>query len=130
MFTDVKKMINYRELKELHPKAVGQLKAWVENNLKEFQQNMAKYATKESVTIPEITEAVVERAAESTVQILPRDLYDFFDDRKIFVLIDYIFEEGFVVNLIGMEYTKKAFLTRREAEVEGFQQAFKILNEQ
>lgn len=129
MFTTTK-MLNYREIKEQFPNVVEKLRLWVGNNLKTFQENMARLSKSENLTIPEISGEVVEKAVEATVQMVPRDLYCFFDSYKIFVLIDYIFEEGFIVNLIGADNKTKAFDTRREAEAVGFMDAFKILNEQ
>jgi hypothetical protein len=120
----------YKDIKEYAPKALEKLEAWVRTGLEGFQRiSITQLEIKDDVKIPEISNEHVSKATEVMLTSYFRTLYDFFDLNKIFLTIDYIFEEGFVVNVVGTEYLGQGSVTRIEAEIIGFKEAFRVMEE-
>jgi hypothetical protein len=128
MFTE-NKMLDFKLLKEEHPKAMAKLVEWVKGRLQRFQEiQMAALQIKEDVDAQPITD---KRAEEATLGLLIgyfRTIYDFLDENKIFLTTDYIFEEGFIVKFAGYK-TVEGHLSRIEAEITGIKAAIKYMEE-
>ena len=131
MFTKNNALL-YKEIEESTPKALKKLLDWVRGGLEGYQRVAMTQlqVDSSSIKIPEVTEEHVQKAAEALLVSYFRTLYDFFDQNKIFLTMDYIFEEGFIINVVGSEYLGHGSVTRIEAEIIGFREAFRVLEEQ
>jgi hypothetical protein len=130
MFTE-NRMLNYQELKEEYPKTMAKLVEWVKEKLERFQAVMLEQIQvdeRENVKIPEITLEWAENATGALLRSYHRTLWDFFDENKLFITTDYIFEEGFVVNFPGYK-TVEGHLSRIEAEIAGIKAAIKYMED-
>lgn len=128
MFTKNTNMLDYQLLKGECPKAMEKLIEWVRVNLENFQRVMIDQlgTIGGDVTIPPITAEHAEGATKSMLTSYYRTLYDFFDENKIFLTTDYIFEEGFVVAFSGYKSVEGS-LSRIDAEILGIKKAFEAL---
>ena len=131
MFTE-NKMLDYKELKEAYPKTMSKLMGWVKRNLENFQKTMISQVGSsigDDVEIPKITDEHAEAATGAILTSYSKTLYDFLDENKIFLTVDYIFEEGFVVAFAGYK-SVEGHLNRIEAEMVGFKAAFAKMEEE
>lgn len=128
MFTE-NKMLDYKELKGECPKAMAKLVEWVRGKLVRFQEIMkSQIQMEEDVETPIITLEWAENATEALLKSYHRTLWDWFDENKLFITTDYIFEEGFVVAFNGYK-TVEGHLSRIEAEITGIKAAIKHMEE-
>lgn len=109
------------------PKSKEKLKGFVKQTLLKFQE-VSSEAAKEAF-IPEVTEEMVDQYIQVILLLQSRNLYDFFDMNKLYITIDYVYQEGFMANIVGTEFSSKKYDYRVGAEKEVFEEAFKILEE-
>lgn len=122
--------MSLKEILQQCPKSAGKFYQWIHQHLRNIQVLHEKSISEDmEMVIPEIEKEFVELFAESTLSTNWRSLFSFFD------------QEGVVME-IGVDRTSDPkfcysfntsnsdlFYTRPEAEIEGFVQAFKLLEE-
>lgn len=119
-------MIKNNELKKSYPKAYKMLSEWALKYLKIFAKNM---------NIPDEDakglEGMADQAVEGFVLIQPRLLYDFFDEKELYISIIYDSVEAWDwtidPNEEGSTRPLEGYKTRQLAEEAAFLEAFDIL---
>jgi hypothetical protein len=121
-------------IKEKYPKVWQMLKEWMKPRLLSFQETLIKSSG--AVEIPELSDDILDKFVEVTVQSNIRILYDFLDDNKIRVFPEWILptkddedQESQWTYSINEEILFPYFKTRTKAELAGFEEALKQLNE-
>lgn len=107
------------------PKSTELLRKWTKKNLIKFYTKM----NAENATV-EIAEPIILMGMKSTIEVLPRNLYEFFDENEIHIHIT------FTNYLKGTKYhfsfkedfeegdRDEVFNSRQEAEKQAFMDAF------
>lgn len=125
-----------QQLLDSYPKSAAALNAYCKKLLLKVQEEMV-VAIPEGTDYerPEVTDEMSTMFAKSILATNPRILYDFFDAHEIYILINYVVsafkgEDCNVWNyMIFGEYSMQSYGTRKAAEIGGFKEAFKILEE-
>ena len=116
---------NFCQALKTSPKSFVLLKGFVIHALSVMQQMMAPQDL-EGVTFPDLNEFVTEDAVNQVIQSNPRTLYEFFDNQGIYVNVRNLGPNWYAeVNTIP--YGASAFSSRPEAEMAGFIEALKTL---
>ena len=108
-------------------------KVFVKKQLLSFQQNALKELNPDQENfIPEISDEMLENLLPMSIQVNPRNLYDFFDENKIFISI--IVEDNLSFGLYSCKVNNKdvvdSEISRMKAEQKGFIKCFEILENQ
>lgn len=118
-------MININEF----PKSKKLLGEFGKRNLSAFQKNIMKEREIEGVEIPEITDEMADSYANALLTTQPRILFSFFDENKLYIDITYDDLGVFYKQVYTGELDKIMYQNREEAEIAGFLEAFKLLEE-
>lgn len=134
--------IEISELLKQYPKAAQKLTAWVGDRLRIFQKSLITSMPNSvsDISIPDITEEIMKKSTEITIQSYPATLYTFFDEQDIFIqphlIAQFQLEKGWGYELtysipddIHNTDEDEAFSSRELAERNAFKKAFKILEE-
>lgn len=116
------------ELKQF-PKSEKLLQEFFRRNLEAFQKNVMKEAPTEILEIPKIEDEWVKKYTESSLVTNPGILTSFFDENGIIMEIgvDRTMEPKFCYSF--GENNSDLFYTRTEAEMEGWKECFKQLEQ-
>lgn len=116
-------------IKQEFPKAYELLKEWMKPRLLSFQESMIKAGGIEGSKIPELADEIVDKFVEVSLSSNIRLLYDFLDDKQLFMLPDYIKDRNEWYYYINDEYySSDVYKNRTEAEIAGFNEALTHLN--
>lgn len=115
-------MIDVDGIKGKYPKAYSKLVEWSASAVLAMQKAMMM-SDEDIAATPKIS----DDAVKGMLILNTRSLYDFFDENRLFITVDYIHESGFLCNIVGLEDTAITANTRRQAEDAGFDRAFNEL---
>lgn len=124
--------MNLKEVLQQNPKAAEKLYEFMGSALKKLQALFAEEVPEgvES-TLPEIYPEAVKSYTNTIIDMYPRNLFTFFDQQEIYIVIDYDYDrldapEWFYITWKG---TSEYYDTREKAEMEAFKFGFILLEE-
>lgn len=124
-------------IKEQFPKSYQKLKEWMKPRLVSMQEAVLKEMTQETSVIPEVTDSILEKFIEISLQTNVRLLYDFLDEYKIRLFPEWVVpstddedRESLWTFSINEEILFDSYKTRLLAETAGFKTALEKLEKQ
>ena len=122
-----------------YPKSTKKLKEFVKNQLVTFQNGLVDHLklSGQEVDIPEIGDTEVKNYTELLLDNNPRILYDFFDKEGLMLLLDademhswsWQIRHYKKKHLEVINYDNQFLTTRIQCELDGFESAFKTLEQ-
>jgi len=133
----IEEKLNWSDrIMKTYPNATKKLTDFCYDILKGMQKTMLEGMGSDA-QIPEIPQEAAKQYCHVIMATNPRILYDFFDSKNIFLMIEPFCDEneqklqsfGFRILYTEYKIENMDFKNRIEAETAGFEQAFKFMEE-